>query len=194
MFVGLGNPGAAYEKTRHNVGFLSLDSAAETEGVKLARPLFSSFAIGKKVIDGHRCIFVKPLTYMNRSGIILPRLFKKYQITPASLVVLCDNMDLPPGSVRVRKGGGTAGHRGLRSIQHEIADSEFIRIYIGIGRPGEDESVVDHVLGIPGSDEALELMHGAARAAQALRMLVSEPIERVMNEFNRKDTHRSGAQ
>ncbi len=189
LFLGLGNPGRTYERTRHNVGFLSVDLAAEELAVRLRRPLFCQYQVGRTDAWGVRYILVKPLTYMNRSGTVLPRLMKKYGISSRSLVVFCDNMDLPPGAVRIRQGGGTAGHRGLLSITRELNECGFIRIYIGIGRPKAGCSVVDHVLGVPDEEESRMILKGVSRARDAALQLFTQPLERVMNEYNRKDAH-----
>lgn len=189
LLLGLGNPGKSYERTRHNVGFLSVNIAADAVGARLRRPLFSSYQVGSAAAGKNSCVLVKPLTYMNRSGIVLPRLMRKHRISCRSLIVLCDNMDLPPGAVRVRRGGGTAGHRGLQSITQELHDSGFIRIYIGIGRPKAGCTVVDHVLGIPDEAEFSLIEQGVIRAGEAAIQAVTQPLERVMNEYNRKDAH-----
>ena len=187
LIVGLGNPGAKYEKTRHNVGFLSVEAAAEILQIRLRKPLFRQYEIGKAAVSDRRCVLVKPLTYMNRSGVILPKLMSSFRITAESLVVICDTMDLQPGTVRVRRGGGTAGHRGIASVQQEIGSSDFLRVYIGIGRPEAEVPVVDHVLGAFPDEAAMRW--GIRRAGEAALALMHEPLERVMNEFNRKEAH-----
>ncbi len=187
LIVGLGNPGANYEKTRHNVGFLSVDAAAEILQMRLRKPFFRQYEIGKTAVSDRLCVMVKPLTYMNRSGVILPKLMSSYRISAESLVVICDNMDLQPGTVRVRCGGGTAGHRGIASVQQEIGSSDFLRVYIGIGRPAEEVSVVDHVLGAFEDETAMQ--RGIRRGGEAALALMHEPLERVMNEYNRKEAH-----
>lgn len=121
---------------------------------------------------------------MNRSGDVIDRIKKRFGLTSERLVVVCDNIDLSVGRVRLKRGGGTAGHNGLKSIVTALDDSSFLRLYVGVGRP-ETGSVVDHVLSVPGSDEAVAIGDAVARAADAVDRLTMMPADEVMNELNR---------
>jgi PTH1 family peptidyl-tRNA hydrolase len=144
-------------------------------------------SLNKRVFQKQKQYLVKPLTYMNLSGKILPFVFKKTNSLPADLVVVCDNMDLPPGIVKIKHGGSTAGHNGVKSVLEHAGETDFLRLYVGIGRPGKGVSVIDHVLGIPDMREKVLLQSGVQRAADAVIQLMKGTAEqKVMNEFNRK--------
>lgn len=150
MLVGLGNPGAKYEHTRHNIGFRFLDLVAKSEGLQFsAVPRFSA----------HSCIFswnsekvllVKPQTFMNNSGEALQALAHYYDIEPKDIIVVYDDLDLPAGKLRIKTGGGHGGHNGLRSINQHLSSPDYVRIKIGIGRPPSGD-ITPWVLG--GADE-----------------------------------------
>lgn len=195
MVAGLGNPGPEYQETRHNVGFLVLEALAEELDLPWRRPLFPLFAPARYLYAhsgyGSGSILVKPLTYMNRSGTIFPGLMRKWSTCADEVLVVCDNMDLPPGQIRIKRGGGTAGHNGIKSLVEGIGSPGFCRLYVGIGRPVDGE-VISHVLGVPGAEEAALLRKGADLAKDALARIVSgELLETVMNQYNRhqQDSH-----
>ncbi len=144
VILGLGNPGPEYQDTRHNVGFRTLDIlAGRYEGrwkKKILRPL-SFFASTSEHV-----VLCKPLTWMNRSGAILPFIIDTWGVLPNNLLVVVDNMDLPPGRIRFKAGGGSAGHNGIKSLMQVWPEGDFPRLYVGVGRPEASVSVVDHVL------------------------------------------------
>ena len=158
ILAGLGNPGAAYAETRHNVGFLCVEAAAEKEGVSFKKPFLADYQKAVFVVGDTRVILVKPLTYMNRSGLVLPALLKQYGVVTDKLIVAVDNMDLSPGRVRLKPRGSSAGHNGLKSIIEVLGTSEFHRLYIGVGRPASGVSVIDHVLGRPDGEERIAFL------------------------------------
>ncbi len=175
LVLGLGNPGATYEHTRHNVGVLALESCAAFFQLRLKKRCFRLY---RSATVDDRALLVHPLTYMNKSGAVL----KYFPDLP--MVVVCDQLDLPAGAVRIRRGGSSAGHRGLSSVIEQKGDGAFIRIYIGIGRPGEGETVLDHVLGKIDDDAIFD---GIARAGEALVSLIEgKSFEEVANEYNRR--------
>ncbi len=131
-------------------------------------------------------VFVKPLTYMNRSGLVLPRLMSRYHAGPEKLLVVCDNLDLEVGRIRLKRGGGTAGHNGLKSVVAETESTEFYRLYIGIGRPSQGVSVVEHVLGSPSEHEGQELETACRRAGEIIRDAIEGDLGQVMNDCNRR--------
>ncbi len=180
--MGLGNPGPRYTETRHNVGFRALDEL----GVKLRKPLFNRFEYGVYSHSAGEIGLLRPLNYMNRSGEAVGRAVRLSGLEPDQLVVICDNLDLAPGIIRVRRGGSSAGHNGLKSVIGTLGTDDFVRIYIGIGRPDDGSPVVDHVLGIPSGREAEQLSDACRRAAYALVRLLECDLAQVMNEFNTK--------
>ncbi|MGM0431346.1 MAG: aminoacyl-tRNA hydrolase [Spirochaetota bacterium] len=194
VIVGLGNPGSAYSLTRHNAGFMAVDEVARELHLTWHKPLFHSCRLSRMSLCGERHLLVQPLTYMNRSGEIIPFALKKAGADVLNLVVACDTIDLPAGVVRVRRGGSPAGHNGIKSVLEYTGDPHFLRVYIGVGRPSQGTSVVDHVLGSPSEEEHERFLHGVRRAASALiQLLEGTEEQRVMNEFNRKGDNRSSS-
>jgi len=194
IIIGLGNPGTKYEHTRHNVGFLAVEKAAERAGISLKKSFGKKYSSAEGRYAGSKAVFIEPLTYMNNSGTVIASLRRKFQLTPEDVVVVCDNLDLPPGVVRVKQGGGTAGHNGLASIVQYLGTKDFLRVYIGIGRPQFRGDVVKYVLGVPAAEERSDLNAGIDRAAEALVELLADSPEKVMNEFNRRSTPDSDTQ
>jgi len=152
LLVGLGNPGPDYTETRHNVGFKMIELLAEQLNLSVRKAFFHPCRWWVFEDDSHKLILVEPLTFMNRSGDVFPWLMKKFRVSPDSIIVLVDNMDLPPGTIRMKPKGSSAGHNGLKSIISRLGTGDFHRIYLGIGRP-QHQRVVDHVLGVPDKEE-----------------------------------------
>ena len=184
--MGLGNPGKQYEGSRHNAGFECLEKLAFEFGVPFKKPFFSSFSFVRVSKETRPCLLIKPLTYMNRSGEIIPSIQRKWDITASSFVCVCDTLDLPPGSIRLKKGGGSAGHRGLSSVIQYLGSSDFLRVYIGIGRPKERERVAEYVLERPAEAEIDEFTKGISAAAEACMALTHNSREEVMGRYNRR--------
>ncbi|MEO5338266.1 MAG: aminoacyl-tRNA hydrolase [Magnetospirillum sp. WYHS-4] len=145
LVVGLGNPGAEYARNRHNVGFMAADRIVRRHGFSPWRSRFQGQA-AEGLIDGARALALKPQTYMNESGRSVGEAMRFHRIAPSELIVLHDELDLAAGRIRVKVGGGHAGHNGLRSIQAHVGP-DFKRVRIGIGHPGEKTRVTGHVLG-----------------------------------------------
>ena len=179
MFVfGLGNPGPEYNGTRHNVGFMTVEKMAAQKGVTLKKCCLRSFK-SAKINDGND-ILVEPLTYMNASGDIIPSLLKEGD----KLVVICDQMDLPPGRLRIRLKGGSAGHNGLKSIIGHWGE-DFIHVYIGVGHPEEGVSVPDHVLSRFSPSDASLVDKATDMAAEAvLDLLEGKPVNEILQKAN----------
>lgn len=195
MVVGLGNPGRRYEKTRHNAGFLFIDALSSSYGIELRRKVFDSISIGEgHAPDGSAIILVKPETYMNLSGKVLPKLFRSYGIDNDRLLVIVDNMDLPLGAIRLKKGGSSAGHNGLKSIFSYVGQS-FYRLYIGVGRPeAAARDTVSHVLAPLTSAEESLLLSSIRNAMPALMDLFNGHYDKACHEINslrtsQTDTH-----
>ena len=173
---GLGNPGAKYEHTRHNAGFETVERIAALKGIKLRKRCFRLYR--KAVSDS--LVLIQPLTYMNSSGDIAPECVKGDD----TVVVIVDQMDLPPGKIRIKRGGSSAGHNGLKSMIAAIG-SDFIRVYIGIGRPSEGVSVIDHVLSRYNDEDRKLVDEAEERAADAIISLYEgEAFERVAQRAN----------
>ena len=179
MFVfGLGNPGPEYDGTRHNVGFMTVEKMAAQKGVKLKKRCLRLFR-SAKINDGSD-ILVEPLTYMNNSGEIIPSLLHEGD----KLIVICDQMDLPPGKLRIRLKGGSAGHNGLKSVIQYWGE-DFIHVYIGIGHPEEGISVPDHVLSRFSPSDSLLIDKATDMAAEAvLDILEGKPINEILQKAN----------
>lgn len=137
-------------------------------------------------IKGEDFILVQPLTFMNRSGMVIPSLFKKYHKVISRTVIIVDNLDLPEGTCRIKKRGSYSGHNGLKSILAYIESEDFIRLFIGIGRPAEKDQVISYVLSRPDDESYSKFMTGVERAAEAALKLVYMPIDEVLNVYNRR--------
>ena len=139
IIAGLGNPGSKYEFSRHNAGFLLVDFLALSENLVISDSKFQG-VFGKGELMGCPCIILKPMTYMNRSGLCVSKFLQYFKVESKDLIVIHDDVDLPKGEVRLRRKGGAGGHNGIKSILAETGKDDFSRIKIGVGRPGTKES------------------------------------------------------
>jgi PTH1 family peptidyl-tRNA hydrolase len=187
VVVGLGNPGERYAGTRHNVGFMVVDALARQLGVSFKKKLFHSYWVGKATHQGGTLYLVKPLTFMNESGRAVRDALRDSGCSVSDLVVVCDTLDLSPGSLRFKQKGSSAGQKGLQSIIKAVGTEEFMRMFVGIGRPDYKGQVVSHVLSAPRSSEEGQISEAVDNASRAVLMLASEGPARVMNVFNRKE-------
>ena len=146
LIVGLGNPGKEYEKTRHNAGFWWVDAIAEGKRATWKRETKFSGYTTRVEEGGREFTMLKPSTYMNESGRSVAALLRFYKIEPAAMLVVHDELDLPPGTVRLKRGGGTGGHNGLEDIVDALGTKDFWRLRVGIGHPGHEDQVADYVL------------------------------------------------
>jgi len=184
LVVGLGNPGAEYTGTRHNVGFEVVEVLARRHGGRLRKGKERAL-VDEVNVDGHRVALAEPQTFMNLSGEAVARLVRRYDIDDLqTLVIVHDELDLPVGRLKVKMGGGLAGHNGLRSIKAHLHTDEFVRVRIGIGKPPSKEEGVDHVLKRVGKVERSVLADMAERAADAVEAILSDGLEAAMNRFN----------
>lgn len=181
--VGLGNPDERYRRSRHNAGFMVIDSLARQSNAALSKRRVKG-ATARALLDGQPVLLVQPLTYYNLSGECVSALRGYFKIPVERLVVVHDELDLEPGRIQVRRGGGDAGNRGIRSIIDALGSPDFIRVRIGIGHPlgGEDEK--DYLLRAMSSDELAEFAAVIERAAGAVRAVVTQDLTRAMNAFN----------
>ena len=184
LIVGLGNPGAEYRDTRHNVGFKVADALAERWRVSDQwREKFDALHVKTMHGDGG-VIVAKPLTFMNLSGQAVAGLAGFYKIEPADIFIVTDDVALPLGRLRARREGSAGGHNGLKSLIQSLATQAFPRMRVGVGRGDLRRDLADHVLGRFDADERETVSAAVLRAADASEMFLSEGIERVMNVFN----------
>ena len=182
LVVGLGNPGKKYEKTRHNVGFMVIDRFSSVSGIEVSRKKhFSVFGKGK--VDSETIFPAKPLTYVNVSGKAVSSFVRYYSFDLRDLIVIYDDMDLPPGKIRVRSEGGAGGHKGIESIILSLGSREFSRIRVGIGR-AENRSDTEFVLGKFSPDEKPLIEDAISRSVEAVEVIIREGLEAAMNMFN----------
>lgn len=184
FLIGLGNPGRQYDKTRHNVGFDFIDRIAEKHNVKMKRKLLIPAEVGSFNLLSDKIILVKPLTFMNCSGDIFPRILKNTNMDISNICVICDNLDLPPGTVRLKQKGSSAGQKGLKSIINALSTDLFNRLYIGVGRPLNREDVVEHVLARPVGKEKKQIEGAIEHSVDSLLTLTQQKQELVLNEIN----------
>ncbi len=183
LIAGLGNPGAQYRQTRHNAGFMVLDRLAARLGVKFSR-LESKALVTKADYQGSRLVLVKPHTFMNLSGQPVGSLSRFYKVPREQLLVVYDEVDLPLGTLRIRPGGGSAGHKGITSIIERLGSQDFPRLRLGVSRPPGRMEAADYVLQEFAASEK-ELLNVALDAAvDAILIFVSEGLEAAMNKFN----------
>jgi PTH1 family peptidyl-tRNA hydrolase len=183
LFVGLGNPGKEYERTRHNVGFMVIDELSRRFQVPLDQAKFKGiFGIG--TVGGEKVILCKPLTYMNLSGECVRPLMDYYRIDVEDVIVVYDDLDLPTGAIRLRPKGSAGGHNGMKSLIHHLGTDHFKRIRIGIDRPQNGIKVTDYVLGRFTEEEMTKIETAIQKSADACEKWLSTPFIQVMNEFN----------
>ena len=185
LIAGLGNPERKYNGTRHNVGFETADILIDR--YKIDGPTrFKKSLIGKGRIEGVRVIVEKPMTYMNLSGEAIRECVDYYGIDPAThLIVLVDDIDLPPGHLRIREKGSAGGHNGLKNIVQHLGNGNFIRIRIGVGaKPDPSADLVNHVLGHPSGEEREQIRGAMDRAAEAVGCILTEGVQRAMSRYN----------
>ena len=184
LVVGLGNPGKEYVRTRHNVGAEAVALLAERAGEKFKAGRNKALVADAR-IGGRRVVLALPTTYMNESGMAVGALMRRHKVEePTQLIVVHDELDLPPGVVRVKVGGGLAGNNGLRSITQHLKTQDFVRVRIGIGKPPSKERGADHVLSrLPKAERQL-LDIAIVTAADAVELLLADGPEAAMSKFN----------
>lgn len=194
LIVGLGNPGKQYKDTRHNIGFMAVDSLAEANAIKLNRKDFNS-QWGKGNICDKEVFLIKPQTYMNLSGAAVQGISGYFHIEPKDILVIYDDVDLELGTIRIRLSGGSGGHRGMQSIIEHIGSKDFPRMRLGIGRPKQrsqksevrsQDEIADYVLSNFESNEKDVLKQVLGRTKEAVDAIVKDGIEKAMSRFNKK--------
>lgn len=183
LVVGLGNPGAEYERTRHNCGADTVMLLADRHGGSLRRDRVRALA-GTIRFAGHQLLLAWPQTYYNESGQAVGALTRRHGLEPDRVVVVHDELDLPPGRIKVKLGGGLAGNNGLRSIKAHLGTDAFVRVRIGVGKPPGREHGADHVLRRPGKQERIDLDIAIQEAADAVEVVAVDGIDAAMTRFN----------
>ena len=183
LVVGLGNPGAEYARTRHNAGADVVELLAQRHGGRLKkskdRALVDDVRVGSK-----RMALAVPTTYMNDSGIAVAPLAKRFGVEPEQIVIVHDELDLPPAALKIKEGGGLAGHNGLRSIKNHLHTDTFLRVRIGVGKPPSKEHGADHVLSRVSKRDREALDVTLEEAADAVELILSEGVQAAMNRYN----------
>lgn len=190
--AGLGNPDSKYAHTRHNIGFDVIDKLSEKYGISVSANKFRSLC-GKGIIEGQSVILAKPLTYMNLSGEAIRELIGFYHLDPASeLIVICDDINLSVGQLRIRERGSAGGHNGLKSIISNLGGSnDFIRIRVGVGGKPEHYDLADYVLGRFGDEDKAAMERAKEQAADAAVDLLTMDTGDVMSRYNKRKKHES---
>lgn len=186
LIAGLGNPGREYAATRHNIGFMVIDRLAHKLGLKVDKKKFQAL-FGQGQLSSERVLLAKPQTYMNLSGDAVAALLRWHKLGPADLIVVFDDMDLPPGKLRIRPEGGSGGHKGMESIIRSLGTENFPRLRIGVGKPEHpDFDGAHYVLSRLTEEDARTFEDSVKLAVDAIHCIVGEGLERAMNEYNRK--------
>jgi PTH1 family peptidyl-tRNA hydrolase len=186
VVVGLGNPGPRYAATRHNLGYrvVSLLAQRMAGRFKVLKMPSARVEVVEGRLAGHPVVLVRPLSYMNDSGAPVAGVARYYKVPPEQVVIVHDELDLPFGSMRLKPGGGDAGHNGLRSITVALGSSEYNRVRVGIGRPPGRTSGADYVLREFAAAERAELPYEIDRAADAVETLLGDGLEAAQNDYN----------
>jgi PTH1 family peptidyl-tRNA hydrolase len=183
LIVGLGNPGIQYAHTRHNAGFMVVDRLAEDFGIAVNKKRFD-VCYGRGNIEGREIVLAKPMAFMNRSGWPVQKLAAYFKISSKDLIIVHDDIDLAFGRLKIKEKGGHGGHKGLKSIIDAVGEGEFVRLRVGVGRSGVQNSVSDYVLGKFNAAEAKLLDAIIVRARDAIVTILAEGIKVGMNRFN----------
>ena len=185
LIVGLGNPGSKYQGTRHNAGFMVLDEFSRCCDIPVTRKSFSGL-YGEGEWQGERLLFLKPQTFMNLSGRAAAEVLRFHKLSLADVIVIHDELDLPFGQVRLKDGGGHAGHNGLRSLMQELGGGSFVRLRIGIGRPQHGDAA-DYVLSNFSREEQLLFYRILDGAVEAIQLLLREGLPKAMSLCNSRN-------
>ncbi|MGK8510230.1 aminoacyl-tRNA hydrolase [Nocardia asiatica] len=184
LVVGLGNPGPEYERTRHNVGFLVADVLAERVGGRFAVHKKSGADLLQARLDGRQVLIAKPRSFMNLSGRPVAALAKFFSVPPTEVIVVHDELDLPFGAIRLKRGGGEGGHNGLRSVSSALTTKDYLRARIGIGRPPGRQDPADYVLKPFSAPERKEVPVIVEQAADAVELLLRVGLETAQNQVH----------
>lgn len=184
LLAGLGNPGPDYAATRHNVGFWWIDELARREGGSVSPDQRMQGNVGKLLLAGEPRWLLQPMTFMNRSGQAIGALARYYKIAPEEVLVIHDELDLPAGTVRLKRGGGHGGHNGLRDAIAHLGSKDFLRLRLGIGHPGNARLVHDYVLGRPSVSDREAIEDGIAASLGELDLILTGELQKAMNSLH----------
>ena len=190
LIAGLGNPTREYEKTRHNVGFEAIDILADKAGTTVTEKKHKAL-YGKGYIGGQKVILAKPQTYMNLSGESIREIADFYKIEPENIIILCDDINLAEGQLRIRLKGSAGGHNGLKNIISHLGTQEFPRIRIGVGEKPRGMDLADYVLGRFPKEQQAVMEEAYRDAAEAACMMIEVGADAAMNHYNRKNKENS---
>jgi len=183
--VGLGNPGERYAHSRHNLGFLAIELIAHQAAISLGQQRFKA-RLGRGDFGGHPVLLAQPQTFMNLSGESVVSLLGYFKLPLGRLLVFHDDLDLEPGVVRLKRGGGDGGHRGLRSIIELLGNANFLRLRMGVGHAPQGREPVGYLLEPMNAAQMAQIQPQLERAAQAARAVLNDGVERAMNQFNQR--------
>jgi PTH1 family peptidyl-tRNA hydrolase len=186
MIVGLGNPGPQYEATRHNAGFWFVEALARRQLADLRKESKFKGWVARTIIDGNTLWLLMPDTFMNRSGQAAQVLANFYKIPVEQILVVHDELDLPPGTARLKQGGGHGGHNGLRDLIEKLGSKDFYRLRIGIGHPGHKSQVHNYVLNRPPEDERISMERTIDDALAVMPLILQGEWQKAMNELHSK--------
>ncbi len=187
LIVGLGNPGFKYKPTRHNLGFMVIDGLADKLGIDLYQLKYESL-IGQGELHNESITLAKPMTYMNKSGRALSALLEGLKLSLADVIIICDDLNLPLGTLRIRARGSAGGHNGLSSIINTLGSEQFIRLRLGIDRPPPNIDAADYVLQPFNKDEWPTVQEMIVRAQDAVCAVIEQGVKAAMNRFNPSPT------
>ncbi|MBC5711032.1 aminoacyl-tRNA hydrolase [Hungatella sp. L12] len=190
LIAGLGNPTREYEKTRHNVGFEAIDILADKAGTTVTEKKHKAL-YGKGYIGGQKVVLAKPQTYMNLSGESIREIADFYKIEPENIIILCDDINLSEGQLRIRLKGSAGGHNGLKNIISHLGTQEFPRIRIGVGEKTRGMDLADYVLGRFPKEQQAVMEEAYRDAAEAACMMIEDGADAAMNHYNRKNKENS---
>lgn len=185
LIVGLGNPGEQYEHTRHNAGFDTIDILAQEANARYWKTECGALTV-KGVINDIDVLLAKPQGFMNTSGGPVKQLCNAYGVALEDIMVIHDDLDIAPGTVRIKQGGGSAGHNGLKSITAKLGSPDYVRIRVGVGRPPGRMDSADYVLSRARNEDAEAFEYACGQAADAATYLVTHTVEQAQNQFNTK--------
>ena len=183
LIVGLGNPEEDYANTRHNMGFNVINELSRKYDIDVNKSKFKGL-FGSGVVNGKKIILLKPQTFMNLSGESVKEVMDFYKITSDEVIVIYDDIDLNPGSIRIRKSGGPGTHNGMKSVVHFVGNQNFTRVRVGIGKPMEHENLIEYVIGAIPDSAKEKLEKGVKLAAEAIDAILEQNIDIAMNKFN----------
>ena len=192
LIVGLGNPGAEHLRTRHNAGFWLVDALAQREGARFGGESKLRGETAKIVLDGRPLWLLKPTTFMNASGASVAAALRYWKIAPEEMLVVHDDLDLPPGAARLKFDGGHGGQNGLRDLFAHIGHGKFHRLRLGIGHPGHKDRVTGWVLGRPSAADEAEIVDAIARSLEVLPLAVAGGFEEAMQRLHTAGNRQQG--